>query len=249
MQAVLVYGLMAGASATYQLNIAFDGWLPLLGGRDTKATILMEVKVAGLEGTPTHLKAVSEILAFSMTVDGNQLPFTASNVQRFFPKTTVAFEPNGRVIESDAPKLKLPVRMPGLDSQRFPEITYLPLELPKSRIEDGSVYEFERKFNDFPVRYRVTQDSSEAGIVQFKINLAQTGIRFEGADGSDVPPEIPEATQFNFTVEGDGTASFDQSSKLFTRVDLVAKQVEIRESDKQVRRLTTTFTLRRKQSE
>lgn len=237
------YGLLAGQSAQFEVQIDFDGYLPVLGGKEAKATVKMAIDVAGLNSESGELlRASSEIAKFQMVLDEAELPFTANNVRAFFPKTTVSFNRRGKATETDAPKTKLPVRLPGLDSQRFPEITYLPLELPAAEEES---FEFTRAFNGLPVKYSVTRSADQA----FKFTLNQTGTRYQLPDGSESTSENPKARGFTFVLSGSGTAKFDPARGLFSEVKVSAVQTETPIAGGSDRKLKTDLRILLKKAE
>src|SRR5688500_14619030 len=125
----IAYGLGPGIKANYDVNVTFDGFIPLFGGQQAKVEVNMAVDVRGLaEDDQKRPRASSEITEFAVLFNGSKLPLTVQSVQEFFPKTTVSLSPQGKILKTDAPDVSLPVRLPGLDAKRFPDITYLPIE-------------------------------------------------------------------------------------------------------------------------
>ena len=51
--------------------------------------------------------------------------------------------------ESDAPNVKLPVRLPGLDVKRFPDITYVPIQFPDRELKTGDTIHIKGHSTDF----------------------------------------------------------------------------------------------------
>lgn len=203
---LLTYGLLPGVSAVFKVTVEFDGYLPLLGGKEGTAVVRMTVPVRGVPDKDlAKLSAQSEIMSFSISLNGAELPFTAENVRGFFPKSTVRFLPYGKFLETDAPAKKLPVRLPGLDPQRFADITFLPLEFPPAGIQAGTTYRFEKPFSGQKVTYSATPAKIDEEAVTVKIALAQ-----EDEAGS---------------LTGEGAATFDRARGVFRLVEVSADSV------------------------
>jgi hypothetical protein len=203
---LLAYGLLPGVSAVFKVTVEFDGYLPLLGGKEGTAVVRMTVPVQGVaDKDPAKLSAQSEIETFSISLNGAELPFTAQNVRGFFPKSTVRFLPYGKFLETDAPVKKLPVRLPGLDPQRFADITFLPLEFPPGGIEIGTAYRFEKPFSGQKVTYSATPVKIDEKALNLKIALSQ-----EDEAGS---------------LTGEGAATFDRARGVFRLVEVSADSV------------------------
>ena len=136
------YKFDAGALHTYKVNVQFEGYLPVLGGNEGIVDVKMGVKVEGLKPEGEALRAASELTAFELNFNEVPLPLTLENAVEYFPRTTIQATPLCKILKSDAPNIALPVRLPGLDVKRFPDITYMPLELPAGGLEAGNSWTF-----------------------------------------------------------------------------------------------------------
>ena len=220
----LTYGFLPGSSATFEVTVACDGDLPIFGGRKTQATVKMGVLVEGQTAPdPAQRRIVSDIIAFDAKIGESNLPFTQDNVKTFFPKTTILADGSGRTIESNAPKTRLPVRLPGLDAQRFPDITYLPILFPTEGIELGKEFRFKKPFGDSVVEYRVTPVSLDDKTAKFDITLNQTYLAYEDERRNPMDDETGADYRVETTVSGTGTAEFDRQLNRFRKVDVQAK--------------------------
>jgi len=102
------YAFPIGQKISYSMSVKFDGYLPVLGGKDGSAAADLDVSVTGLDpdkdGNP---QVRSEIVGLKMSINGAVLPINAKNVQTFFPPTTISISPQGRVLKTDAPAARL----------------------------------------------------------------------------------------------------------------------------------------------
>ncbi|MBN9503895.1 MAG: hypothetical protein BGO01_06955 [Armatimonadetes bacterium 55-13] len=214
---VIRYAFPPGVHRTYDIKVGFDGYLPLLGGQIAKAELEMEVDVVG---GPTDDKgyqtATSEIKNLKLTMNGAQMPFGASNIQTYFPKTTISLTPEGKMVKTDAPKNTFPFRLPGLDPQRFPDITYLPLEFPETGIELEKAWTFKKKFGPGELEYTVTPTAIEEKKADLKIALAQKETTYEDAQTGPLDDEKGAAYKLETTLTGEGTGRFDRTLNLVT---------------------------------
>jgi len=245
--AVVRYGFSPSTKAVYDISVGFDGYLPIIGGREGKIDLDMSVAV---EGQPAdeegNARVASEIQKFKMALNKAPMPFTEKNVVDFFPRTTISVSPEGRQIKTDAPDRKLPVRLPGLDVKRFPAISYLPLEFPSEGIEVGKAYRFRKAFGDSDVDYEVTPTAISESEISLNIHLSQEYASFEDAAHNPVE-EDKAAIRLTTKVAGDGTATFDRVLGLIRETKIVAdatgKAVETATNMTTERHLKTTLTI------
>lgn len=219
------YDFSPSMRASFDVKVGFDGYLPLLGGQQAKVDVSMGVGVGGLApDSDGRTQVSSEIKEFKVVLNGTAFPFTAKNVAEFFPKTTVSVSPEGKVLKSDAPDKPLPVRLPGLDAKRFPDITYVPVELPADGIEEGKPFKFSKTFGGSPVDYVVTPRSIKDDAVDLDVELSQKLTEFEDARGN--PAKEAEATnRVETTLTGKGTATFDRRRGLVRLAHVVAESL------------------------
>lgn len=207
----------------FDVDVQFKGYLPLFGGRDGEARVKILARAAGVEPKEAGNIAVeSEIEEFSVEMNGNELPFTKDNVQAFFPKAIAEFKPFGEMVRNEAPKVGMPVRLPGLDSQRFPEVSYLPIQLPPTGAEVGKSYSFEKAFGGSPVKYVAKVDSITADIVKITFKLNQEFDSFENGFGNPVPSEKEASRKVVTVLSGEGTGEFSPKAGVFKAFSVTA---------------------------
>jgi hypothetical protein len=207
----VAYSLPSGANSTYYVRIGLDGFLPLLGGKEGKAQVDMTIDVQGLaadsQGNP---KASSDITAFHLMFNGQEFPLDLESVKQYFPKNTISFTPQGHVLTNDAPDTALPVRLPGLDPKRFPDITYLPIEFPQTGVEEGKSWSFKKPFQGVDLNYTVTPTHVDEGEIDMKIDLTQHDESFEDSSHGLVDSQDKAEAKVVTDLTGGGTAVFDR---------------------------------------
>lgn len=221
----LVYLLSSGVKCAYDVDVSFEGYLPILGGRNGKASVVMQVEVNGLPAaTNGNARATSEIKSLQLSFNKAVMPFGPESVQEFFPKTTIELTRFGHMVKTDAPDVKLPVRLPGLDVKRFPDITYLPLEFPELGIELGKSFNFKKPFGEASVNYTVTPTKIEGDTVHLTIKLDQKYSLFEDVHHNDVAT-TDAAFRIDTSLEGEGSAEFDKKHGVVTNLEVKANAV------------------------
>ena len=242
---LIAYRFPVGIHLNYDVMVGFDGYLPVFRGRQSLAEIAMTVDVAGAGPSPEGVpRVISEIKAFHLRLNGATLPFGPESVKTFFPRTTVDCTPEGKQVKTDAPNLRLPVHLPGLDVKRFPDITYLPIEFPINGIEQGKPFNFQKLFGESPVSYEVTPTKINADSVSLSIKLSQTYVAFE--DEKKAPTdEGKAATKIVTDLDGAGTATFDLKRGLVTELNIEANSVghatDLKTQNQVERKLKTTL--------
>ena len=250
LSAGIVYQLAPGTVQNYAVNVRFSGYLPILGGRDANVQVKMGLTATGLPSEkPTELKSVSELNRFSVSMNDAELPFTLSNVKTFFPKTTISFLPSGVVQSTDAPDITMPVRLPGLDAKRLPEISYLPLQLPESLNPNDPPFHFERTFGGGVVKYELTVSKLDEKFIDYSIQLSQDSVVFESSQHIEQPSATGSKWEVHRHLKGSGTAKFNREVALFDFVEVNAlEESEVREilTDVRTRRqLNTKLEIKR----
>ncbi len=216
---LLAYAPMLGSHWSVGVQVDFDGFLPILGGREAKVSVEMDVDLVFDLKNP--LVAVSEILKLKALLNDKPLPLDAKSAKAFFPKTTVKFNRAGEILESDAPDTKLPVNLPGLDAKRFPDVSYLPIQFSKSEVTIGKSYEFDKVFSGSKVHYRVTPESITNESVLMKVELTQDLTSYE--DDRANPVDEADAKVFVRTkLTGNGSGVFSRKTGLFEKFSVVA---------------------------
>jgi hypothetical protein len=212
----LVYGFQVGRVENFSVEVKLKGWIPLFGGREGDALVKMNVQAKAVE---PKVKGNLAVLATITDLDGNAfgagLPVSTRNIDQFFPPSTTQFKPNGEVLENDAPVVKLPIRLPGLDSKRLAEISYLPLVLKVT----PDKYSFERAFGESKMKYVVQAVDEKNESLIYKISLTQRADTFEDNFGNEVT-ESKATYKVLSALSGDGTATFDAKKAIFTLVKI-----------------------------
>lgn len=243
---LIAYSFPVDTHLTYSVKVDFDGYLPLLRGRNALASLTMAVDVFGAPPADNNPRVVSELKTAKMTLNGGTLPVSKDNLEKWFPRTTIEATPEGKQLKSDAPDVKLPVRLPGLDVKRFPDITYLPIEFPKGGIEEGKAFKFQKLFGDSPVTYEVTPTKISPNTVDLTIKLSQNSVTFE--DDHRAPTEEASAvTKVTTELSGEGTAEFDLKRGLVTSLSIeahsVGQAIDLKTKTEIDRKLKTTLTV------
>ena len=157
----VAYTLPPAKPATYSVQVSFDGYMPVLGGQEGTAQADLEFSVQGLapdsQGNP---QASTELQGLKFAFNGANLPLDIEKAKAYFPKTTLSITPQGKVLKTDAPNVSLPIRLPGLDIKRIPDLTFLPVEFPLNGIEAGGVWSFKKLFGDSEVDYELKDGDS-----------------------------------------------------------------------------------------
>jgi hypothetical protein len=232
----------------YDVNIQFDGYLPVLGGSEGKvnADLGLSVKGDGLDDKGNQ-KAVSDLTSMNLIWNGDKMPFTVDNVRPFFPKTTITYAPNGKILSTDAPDVQLPVRLPGLDVKRFPDITYLPIEFPEEGVGIGVPFKFQKKFGDSAVDYQATVTGVEGSTVKVAVKMTQAYETLEDEAKNLTTVEKDAFYRVTTKVDGEGTFEFDANRMILVKSKLVgvsvSKATEIKSGKSSDRKLTTTLSV------
>lgn len=203
------YGFEPGAKHDYQMTAVFDGFLPILGGNTGKAEISMGLTVTGEGKSASEVKAASEITSFSMKFNEAPLPFGLEMVQDFFPRAVVTLTPQGKITGNTAPDKDLPVRLPGLDPKRMPDITFVPLEFPGKELPVGEAWKFEKPFAGAPIAYTCRVEKVEGDLAQIAVNVKQVLAFLESDAIEVVKKEEDAASSVRTEMLGTGRVWFD----------------------------------------
>ncbi len=243
------YSFPPGRTLTYEMSVTFEGALPLLGGEQAKAELRLGVRVEGLKPDDDgNVRASSELTSLKALLNDTPLPFELENVKAYFPKTTVSLSPQGRVLKTDAPDTKLPVRLPGLDLKRFPDVSYLPLEFPEGGIEEGKEWTFARRFGDTDMAYlckAVAVSESEAK-VEVRIEQRYTTLETEGMQ--EAADEESAFAKVSTALSGSGVIEFDLKRGIATKVSMdteaISQVEELKGGKKSERRLKAKLSVK-----
>ncbi len=247
------YGFGPGTRLEYDVKVVFEGFLPVLGGNEGVVDVTMGVLVTGAEKKAETLQAASEITAFDLVFNGAKLPLTVENVTQFFPKTTIELTPAGRIVATDAPDRQLPVRLPGLDVKRFPDITYVPLELPEEPLETGNSWTFERDFGGQPLRYECNVMLSTDETAKVAVRVAQSYTVLENDAYEVVADRASAAREVVTTLAGTGVVTFDLKRGAARSVQMTntatGAVTDLTSGEKSQRKLVTKLEVRLKGAE
>ncbi len=243
--AALAYVFAVGQPVSFDVNVQFEGWIPIFGGREGKANVNMTV-------VATALKA-DEVESYISKIDaeafGVVLPLNSTNVDQFFPKATAIFDATGTVTKNSAPAIKMPAKLPGLDSQRLPEISFLPLSLPKSEIKEGESYSFSRTYSAQVFKYTATLVTLTDVGADLKIKLVSTRDGFEDAYGNALETEKGAKKKSHSELDGSGTAHFSETLGSFDTVEVVTTETTTTEplagGKQATKKLKTTLKIKR----
>ncbi|MCW5936314.1 MAG: hypothetical protein KIT11_03285 [Fimbriimonadaceae bacterium] len=243
--APFAYSFGPNTKVDYDVNVQFEGFLPVLGGNEGVVDVKMGVKVTGAKAEPGMLKAASEITSFDLTFNGSKLPLTLSNVTDYFPKTNVGLTPQGKILSNDAPDRKLPVRLPGLDVKRFPDITYIPLEFPTEGFEVGESWTFVRTFGDSPLTYTCTPVALTDNGAEIKVEVKQEYTVLENEALEVVVNREDAVSEVTTKMTGSGTVVLDLANGVARSAEMrntaVSTAKNLSSGENKERKLVTTF--------
>lgn len=242
------YDFNPSTRLVYDVQVVFDGFIPILGGQEGVVSVTMGVAVEGLvKDSEGRAQAASEIKEFKLVFNDAALPLGLDNVTNFFPRTTVSLSPEGKVLKTNAPDVQLPVRLPGLHVKRFPDITYLPLEFPTEGVEVGKSWTYSKSFGDADVVYTVTATKIEGDTLSMDVSLAQEYTVLEDEAKNVVEAKDAVATVVT-KLTGKGTAEFDLRKGAVRRLqidaDAASTVVDLQTKEKSQRQLKTTLKVR-----
>lgn len=205
----VLYKVTPTTRAEYSVQVVFDGFLPLLGGNQGKAQVDMDVTVHGLEAKGNDLQAKTNLKAFTISFNGAPLPLDVNNARSYFPETTVQFTPQGTVTANSAPDIDLPVKLPGLDVKRMPDITFLPIELPKEAKKTGETWTFKRSFGGSDITYTCTMNAVDATSATVGVKIRQEYTVLENDLLEVVTDRAEAAASVKTVMTGTGTVVYD----------------------------------------
>jgi hypothetical protein len=212
------YDFPKGSESKFNVKIQFDGFIPLFGGKIGKADVDMVVRALGVEPKQADMQSVdSEIVELKAVAFGSSLPLNKNNIGQFFPRAIATFDSSGDVKLNDAPEINMPVKLPGLDSKRLPEISYVPLTIDRQAAAGGTPFEFSRKFNGAVMKYKVTPSPQDEFKQEFTIEVSQDSNSFEDAYGNPIV-EAMAKTKVKTVLTGKGSATFNMEKRMFDKV-------------------------------
>ncbi len=238
-----IYNFPIGKPVGYSLNVEFDGFVPMLGGIDGKITVDLGMEVTGQTPVEDLIRVTSDLVSAEIRLDGEKLPFTVENIRKFFPKNTITATLFGVIKSNDAPEIKTPVRLPGLDVKRLPDISYMPIQFPDD-FDGKTDWAFEKTFGDSKMTYHVSP-SWEGSTILLKVQIAQTYTNFEDESKNLLDKPDEAFAKVVTEVKGEGLISFDNERGLVTESKIIANAVskvtEIKKESTTERKLKTTL--------
>lgn len=241
----LTYAFPSETPSLFRTDAVFEGFLPVFGGLEGKAEIMLEVAVKSLQSDgPSRVEM--DLSDASVMLQGAKMPFTVDDVRKFFPKTVVTYDPVGKMLGSDAPKVTLPIRLPGLDVQRFPELCFLPVEFSPGEVALGSVWNYRRTIDevDTPFEARIDALSETEATILLKFSQDYTVLENEAKE-TVTDPKLA-VTSVRTVVAGTGMAKFNIVKRQFSeaKFEVVADGVatDIASKETTNRKLKTLIT-------
>lgn len=222
--ALLAYSFPLDEARSFDVKVVFDGYIPLLGGQQGKVEVNLGVEAKGQKPDDKgDLQVNSELKAISVVFNGAPLNFvTIESAKDYFPLTLISISKFGETLKTNAPDLQLPIKLPGLDIKRFPDITYLPLELPKEGAEMGKSYSFKKIFGESNVLYKVTPRAITDDAVDMDLTLEQKYSVLENESVEVVKNEKDAVSVVETDLKGKGKAKFDRKLGCFSLVNVSA---------------------------
>lgn len=206
----VAYSFSPSVRHEYAMQVVFEGFIPILGGQEGKAEVKLGVLVEGLDGKDGRLRASSDLTSAEFLFNGAKLPLGLDNVKDFFPRTTIEILPSGKVEKTDAPDISLPIKLPGLDVKRFPDISYVPIEFGPKEVEAGTSWDYTKNFGGSPVKYTCKVASINEETITIELTLSQEYEVMENS-GLEVVTDPAEAeNRVKTTMKGTGEAIFDR---------------------------------------
>ncbi|HWA81808.1 MAG TPA: hypothetical protein VG820_00130 [Fimbriimonadaceae bacterium] len=218
----LAYSFPLDVKRTYDVKTSFEGYIPLLSGVEGKVEVNLVMTAQGVkadaEGNAQVLGTLDDI---KVLLNGEVMSLvTLDMVKPYFPPTTVSISPVGETLKTNAPDLPFPVKLPGLDIKRIPDITYLPVQLPTDGAEAGKSYTFKRVFGDSDMAYTATPTKVTDDTVELAVTVAQNYDVLE-SDSNEIVKDVKDAAnKVATTLTGKGTATFDRHLGVFTNVSI-----------------------------
>jgi hypothetical protein len=245
----VAYNFPIDKPLTYSVEIGFKGFIPVLGGNEGTSDIKMAVQVKGISpDSQGRARVQSDLTDMKIAFNGATLPFGLDNVKQFFPRNTLVITPQGKILETDAKEIDLPVRLPGFDAKRFPDITYLPVQFPEEGVEVGKAFTFTKEFGDSDVSYEVVPTSIKDDAIELDIKMKQIYTVLEDESANVLKNDKDAVARVQTVVNGSGKAVFDRKLGLIRTGDVTALAestvVDIASKKETKRKLETKLKVR-----
>jgi hypothetical protein len=151
--------------------------------------------------------------------------------------------------EATTPANPLPVRLPGLDPNRFPEITYLPIQFPNEGVSVGDSWKFTRTFEGADMTYTCTLSSMDDASAKIAVKVHQEQLYYENSSVEVVKSKADAVNEVRTILDGQGTITWDRKAGLANVVemtnDATSTVTPISPGTAETRKLKTTFRVTR----
>lgn len=205
----------------YTVEVGYEGFIPVFGGQEGKFKARLDVSAQSLSpDTDGRLRASSEVTGLKIWFNDAELPFGIETIQNYFPRTTIRHTADGKILETDAPNVTVPVRLPGLDVKRFPDISYMPVEFPAEPLELGRAWTYRKRFGDSDVVYTATPTAIDDRQIVLKLAASQEYEVLEDEAKQVVADESAAVARVKTRLTADGTATFDRARGLLLKLSL-----------------------------
>jgi hypothetical protein len=210
----------------YDIQVEFEGNVPvsLFQGSEQKVKVEWSLSVTKKEPPEPDLVALTfQVTDFALSLwdpEGGsyvKMPFGLESVREFFPDAEVYVTQNGAVKRTTAPRLEFPVRLPGLDSQHIPDVTFLLLEFPQDPIEKGSTWSFTRPIPEAPLECTATYQGEEGGKERFGLTVHQKYVTLEDGNYNVVGKKEDARVRVESEMRGTGVVEFSGERGIVTR--------------------------------
>ena len=213
----------------YEIKVLFDGYLPVLGGIETKAEAQMGLLVLSkgkdAEGNPQAFSSLKEFrvtLLDKTTGKMSPLPVALANAKSFFPDTTISYKASGKILKTDAPDVQFPFKLPGLHAKHVPDITYMLVEFPETAVEQDKPWTYKRVFGDSEVLFEATYRGKDSAGEKFELSMSQSYSTWEDENGNPVPKSEDATVRVSTSVKGHGFVWFSGASGKIVKGELTA---------------------------
>lgn len=220
--APFVYAFDVKVPLQYRLQTTFDGFLPVFGGNEGKVDVDLLVNVTPQPAKDGAICTQSAIADATILFDDAPLPLGVDAITQYFPKTTITMSPQGKTLTTDAPNIVAPVRLPGLDVKRFPEIVYIPLEFSTKAVEVGDSWTFTRSFAGSDVNYVAKLSGTTDDSLAIDVTIDQSYTMLEDESLAPVTDRAKAENEVTTTLKGTGKGKFSRKLGVFTQFTMEA---------------------------
>ena len=241
---LLVYKFLPSSVENYNVGLTVAGEIPIMGLQQGEAQVNLKLQVKGGEREGETMGVSYELTDGEVQFNRTKLSMvTLDNFKEFFPRTILSVAPTGRVVRTDAKTKKLPIRLPGLDQKRLPEITFLAVELPSQPMEPGMEWTYRKSFGESDVAYtcHLNELSGDKATIAVKV---KQDFEYDENESHEVVTDKADAAEHVVTsMNGEGTVVFSVGTGAVDNVDItnlaVSDVVDVASKEKSTRRITS----------